>query len=401
MKKMISELAIDLALGLIAISGIYWAVRNSGVYLPTYKIRADVGEAWNKGGFAVALVWPPHRDLSFVEGATLAWEENNAAHNALSEKIRLRMFTETDTGDGTQVARQVALHHDVVAVLGHEFSSSAIGASLVYENNGILFIAPNPTSPRLTTHGFQFVFRTTPDDRAIAQALVQFAKQQKYLKVAVLYARTALGESLAPSVVSQLAKQDIELIFYRSYLPHEDSSRQDFRAMIAELNQKTFDAIVVADELPRAANLVSDLRHMGITQPILGGNQLDSPELWRIAGQSSEGLYTVSAGNTSIRTPEYTAFRQSFSKRYGSEPGYGASQGYETFRLLIAAVLESKSAEPIVLATTLRVGKWNGIFGPFSFTHEGDVVGRLLFTKRMNDGIFASVPSPKDLCCLP
>ena len=311
------------------------------------------------------------------------------------------MFTETDNAHGTRVAQQVASYSDVVAVLGHEFSSSAIDASVVYENHGILFLAPQSTSPRLTTHGFQFVFRMTPDDRAIATALVRFAKQQAFSKIAILYARTALGESLAPSLVSQLAKEGMELTFYRSYLPLKDWRHQDFRAMIADLMQKPFDAILLVDELPRAANLVSDLRRMGIRQPILGGDKLDSPELWEIAGQAADGVYAVSAVDTSTQTPEYIAFRQGFRKRYGVEPGYGASQGYESVRLLIEAVLESKSADPVVLATTLRVGKWKGIFGPFSFSHEGDIVGRTLSSKRMNDGIFAAVSEKEPLCCRP
>jgi branched-chain amino acid transport system substrate-binding protein len=401
MKRMIAEIGIHLALGLMAIAAIYWAVGSFGIYQPSHKLRATVGGAWEKNGFSIAVVWPPHGDLSFIEGATFALEENNAAHNALSQRIRLRMFKELDNADGRRVAQQVASYQDVVAVLGHEFSSSAIDASLVYENHGILFLAPNSTNPRLTTHGFQFVFRMTPDDRAIATALVRFAKQQAFSKIAILYARTALGESLAPSLVGQLAKQGMELTFYRSYLPLKDWRHQDFRAMIADLIQKPFDAILLVDELPRAASLISDLRRMGIRQPILGGDKLDSPELWEIAGQAADGVYAVSAVDTSTQTPEYIAFRQGFRKRYGVEAGYGASQGYESVRLLIEAVLESKSADPVVLATTLRVGKWKGIFGPFSFSHEGDIVGRTLSSKRMNDGIFAAVSEKEPLCCRP
>jgi branched-chain amino acid transport system substrate-binding protein len=402
MKRIIAEIGIDLALGLLAIAIIYSAVGSLGFYHPAYKLREAVGQAWEKNGFSVAIVWPPHREASFVEGAKLALDENNSAHNALSQRIRLRMFTETDIANGTRVAQQVASYHDVVAVLGHEFSSSAIAASLVYENHGILFLAPNSTSPRLTIHGFQFVFRLTPDDRAIAAALVRLSKQQAFSKVAILYARTPLGESLAPSLVSQLAKQEIELTFYRSYLPHEDWHHQDFRAMIADLMQERFDAVLVVDELPRAAGLVSDLRRMGIKQPILGGDKLDSPVLSEMAGQAADGVYAVSAVDFSAQTPEYAAFRQRFRKRYGAEPGYGASQGYDSLRLLIEAVLESRSADPIVLATTLRVAKWRGIFGPFSFSREGNIVGRSLFTKRMNSGIFAAIPPGKDVsCCRP
>jgi branched-chain amino acid transport system substrate-binding protein len=141
---------------------------------------------------------------------------------------------------------------------------------------------------------------------------------------------------------------------------------------------------------------------MGVKQPILGGNSLDSPELAEIAGQAAHGIYSVSASDTSTQTPENVAFRQGFRKRYGTDPGYSASQGYESVRLLIAAILESRSADPIVLATTLRVGKWKGIFGEFSFSRQGDIVGRNLSTKGINNGIFAAVPQGKEpVCCQP
>src|SRR4051812_10624640 len=159
MKKMMAEIGIDIALGVFAILIIYVAVGGFGTYRPLHKLRAKVGGAWQKKGLTVALVWPPNRESGFIEGAMLAFDENNAAGNTLSKRIRIRMFKENDSVDGTRVAQEIASYPDVVAVLGHESSSSAIGASVVYENHGILFIAPNPTSPRLTIHGFQYVFR--------------------------------------------------------------------------------------------------------------------------------------------------------------------------------------------------------------------------------------------------
>jgi branched-chain amino acid transport system substrate-binding protein len=248
MKRMMTEMGIDLVLALTAIFVIYWAVRGFGIYQPPSKLREAVGEAWEKNGFSIAVVWPAHRDLSFVEGAEFALEENNATHNVLSQKIRLRMFTERWINQATRIAQRVAANSDVVAVIGHEFSSSALAASLIYETRGILYLAPQSTDPSLTTHGFQFVFRMTPDDRAMAAALVGFAKQQKFSKIAILYARTTLGESLGPRLVSELAKHGMELAFYHSYLPLEDWPRPDFRPMIADLMQKPFDAVMVVDQ---------------------------------------------------------------------------------------------------------------------------------------------------------
>ena len=128
---------------------------------------------------------------------------------------------------------------------------------------------------------------------------------------------------------------------------------------------------------------------------ILAGDKLDSSDAWRLAGKAANNLYVASAVDPASVHPEYVAFRRRFADRYKSNPGYGASQGYEAFTLFVKAAEKSQSVDPVVVATTLKTNDWAGLFGTFRFTANGAITGRSVIIKRMQDGVFNTVAEEK------
>jgi hypothetical protein len=65
--------------------------------------------------------------------------------------------------------------------------------------------------------------------------------------------------------------------------------------------------------------------------------------------------------------------------------------------LLAKAMLASNTADPLIVATTLHCTKsWAGLFGGFSFDGEGDVLGREIFIKHMENGNLDTVALLRD-----
>jgi hypothetical protein len=60
--------------------------------------------------------------------------------------------------------------------------------------------------------------------------------------------------------------------------------------------------------------------------------------------------------------------------------------------LLADAGRESETADPLVVATTLRAYKWEGLFGEYEFTETGDIEGRHITIKRLQNDQFTTVP---------
>jgi branched-chain amino acid transport system substrate-binding protein len=388
---------VEVVSGVIIVSLLlYISMLRSSYYQPYFEERSKVGSNWRKNGFTVAVVWPPHQDYSFVHGFKVALEELDEEKGPLAGKIHAAYYEEgwdTSGKSGADIAQKVVRDRNVVAVLGHETSASAIPASLTYEMHGILFLTPKSTDPRLTTHNFLYTFRLTPNDREIASAMVEFAKQRGWNKVGIFYARSPVGESLAPLIQAQTVNKGVEVAFLRSFLARdEDWQDEDFRPMIAEIRKDQFDAVMIADQLPRAAKLVMDLRKMGMDKPIIANDKLDSGRLWDVAQQAANDVYVASTVDPSSTTPRFLEFKQRFRKRWGEDPGYGASQGYEALMMLADAGRESDSADPLVVATTLRAYKWDGLFGKYEFAQNGDIEGRHITIKRQMNDQFTTVP---------
>lgn len=372
---------------LMAAGAFYWVIYREHYYHAPHAARSAAGDSVFQKGGTVAVVWPDGVCCGFIHGVRMAWEENSQ-NGPLAGKVKLREFHERTRGH-REAAASAASDPATLAVLGHESSESAVAASLTYESNGLLFMTPMATEPRLTGYGFRYLFRLTPSDSEIAASLAQLAKEKGWKRLGVVYARTEHGESFAPHFVAQAEEAGLKVTLMRSYLPHADEEyRQDFRPLIAGFNDEPYDAVVIADRLPRAGWLLRDMRAMGVTAPVLGGDKLDSPLLWKTAGRAANGVYVASAVDPESALPEAVRFRREFERRFGAPPDYEATQGYEAYRLLAGAWEASRSGAPVVVATTLRTRPWKGLFGQYSFTAEGDIRGRAISIKRMQDGVF-------------
>jgi branched-chain amino acid transport system substrate-binding protein len=372
--------AVLLIGGVLVLSGL------PGRAAPGYDARTEVGDNWNTRGFTVAVVWPPSPPgrPDFVQGARLAWEDVNGGTGPLAGRIRLRVVDEPLRYE-SDAARNVARDGDVVAVIGNALSEHVVPASLIYEQHSIVYITPQATDPRSTSHDFQYVFRLTPSDVEIAAALASFAHNAGYKRVGLVYAQSEHGDSASRQFEAKATALGIRVPFERSYHPSRDDwQKQDFRPLAAEVRGYDVDAIMIADELPLAGKLVRDLFEMGVRQPLLATDKLDSSELRQIAGDAAAAqVHLASPFDPTSAAPDYVEFRKLFALRYGVEPDYAAAQGYEAFMLIAHACLAAKSAAPLTLATTIRLAPaWHGLFGTFSFKQEGGVLGRQVEIKR-------------------
>lgn len=371
---------------------LYEFVFRDFYFTPIDRQRQLLKNNWLQDGFSVALVWPPHTDKSLIEGVTLAKEEIDAGGGPLAGKIQLRTFTET--ADKGAIARQVAEYSDVLCVIGHEVAGTSIPASITYEKHGIIFISPKITDQRLTRHDFNYTLRLTPDDSNMAAALASFAAERGLRRVGVIYGRQLRHQLLADNFVAAAKRYGIDVPFARSYFRDTDGDNQDFRPFVAEIRKIEFDALVMADDLPWGGKIVKDIRAMGVQVPLLASDKLDSMQIWDIAGKASNNMYVASAVNPDSSNPLYAQFRDRFSARFGVPPGYGASQGYEAFKLFTNAVLAATSADPVVIITTIKMRSWDGIFGRVSFKLNGDIEGREISIKAMHDGKFSVISIP-------
>ena len=98
-----------------------------------------------------------------VAGARLAAERLNAAGGILGEQVTVEALDDKcDGATGAAVANQL-VGRGAALVVGHACTAAALPAAAVYAANGIVFISPAATNPRLTDEAVgSTVFRLAP-----------------------------------------------------------------------------------------------------------------------------------------------------------------------------------------------------------------------------------------------
>jgi branched-chain amino acid transport system substrate-binding protein len=378
-----------IAIGALALVVYALLIRNA-YYTSAEQTREAYSEWPPNKTLTIGVVWPERAEPGLMEGVQLALGELNASDSPLANKIVLRRYTE-ELGDTGEVARRIASDSDLVAVIGHEVAESAIPSSITYENHAIVFLSPTVSLKRLTTHLFNYTFQLVPEDHDFTQALTQYAIHRDWRRVGVLYGRIEHGEFASRLFAREMLAAGLHVPFFRSYNEQADWRKEDFRSLIAGVMPIPVDAVMLADELPWGAVLLRDMRKMGMHVPVLATNPTDSVDLWPLAQTAANNVFVASVVEEDSQHPPFATFRERFNRKFGSNPGYRASQGYEAFWLFVHAAERSSSVDPLLVATTLKTNTWDGLFGPYSFASNGSIQGRDVIIKQMQDGQFKAV----------
>jgi branched-chain amino acid transport system substrate-binding protein len=131
-------------------------------------------------------------------GVAMAVAELNQEGGLLGEPIEVVLADDyCDAEQGVAAARKL-IDDGVVFVAGHLCSGAAIPASALYEEAGIVMIAPTATNPKLTEQGFSNVFRVVNRDTEQARLAGDYlAEQWADAKIAILHDGTVYGRGLA------------------------------------------------------------------------------------------------------------------------------------------------------------------------------------------------------------
>ena len=138
-------------------------------------------------------------------GVAMAVAEINQAGGLLGEPSKWSLADDyCDAEQGVAAARKL-IADGVVFVAGHLCSGAAIPASALYQEAGIIMIAPTATNPKLTEQGFSNVFRVVNRDTEQARLAGDYlAEQWADAKIAILHDGTVYGRGLAEETRRQL-----------------------------------------------------------------------------------------------------------------------------------------------------------------------------------------------------
>lgn len=325
----------------------------------------------------IGLVSPltgPVASLAPSEGTILAVEEINARGGINGKKIELIIEDGKCEGRAAASAAQKLIHIDKVAfILGGQCSVETLAIAPIAERAKVLAIASMSTSPDIS-HAGQFIFRTSPNSLKQGQVLAEYAfKKANYRTVAVFVEESPYAAPIANGFSATLKSLGGGILVTHEF----NTGTADFRSLIAAVSTSRPDAVVViAQSIPLAAQIVRQMRELGINVPILGTETTGNvPSAWPEYAPLFEGM-VFSQANFALTEPNALAMIERYGKRFGRiglKYPYQA-EAYDAAGLLAEAI-ERCGEESEKVRECLQTSEgYEGVTGEIRFDENGDAV---------------------------
>ncbi len=370
------------------------------------KERSDLAELAqeSKQPIIIGISWP-ETSPSFLQGVKLAVKKINAEGGVLNRPLELIINTdETKLFESplstseyqnivVNIADSFANNPDMIAVMGHSDSNAALLASVIYQNNGLLFFAPTATNLRLTNHQFDYFFRTIPNNYEMGIHIADYIAEQGYKKVALLYDRDTYATELADTFSGYANEQHgTEIVFSRSFF----KSSVNLTSLIIDLKKTAeFDLIFVASNPQFVKNIYQKSRDMGIRIPFIGGETLARHAFLAKVMEWENAKNIKKTMIPTIFNPllaENQAFMKLFEAAYPDDnywPEQNAALGYDNIMLLSHAIKRAQSTVPIRIADSLRyMQPCRGVAGNYQFSEEGDLISKPFYFREVHQGLY-------------
>jgi branched-chain amino acid transport system substrate-binding protein len=307
------------------------------------------------------------------QGIQLA-EKAVESSSYMESSLKLQAIFE-DTGataDGAALAVEKLINdHRAAGLIGPTLSSQALVADPIAQRSGVPIIAISNTAPGIVETG-HYIFRCSMPESAVIAATVKMAGIQGTKKAGILWGNDdsfTVGGYKAFKQACQ--KYGIELLVEEQFTRGET----DFQDRLTRILSSAPNAICVSALIKEAVPIVKQLRSLGYTGLIIGGNGFNTTELIRQAGEAANGVMVGTAWNytsTNIRNIE---FINSFQKSYGNKPDQFAAQAYTSVWLYADALKTAKSIKPGAIRDALaKLSNLNTPLGLFSFNKEREPV---------------------------
>jgi branched-chain amino acid transport system substrate-binding protein len=305
-------------------------------------------------------------DLPSSRGARLAVDEANKAGGVLGRPVKL-ISVDGQTKPKV-IARETArlFRHEptVTGLIGFSDTDMVLAAAPIAAKNKRVFLTSGATSPQLPHDVPRYLFLACFGDNEQAAAGAEWAvKTLKSRSAVVLYKQASSYARLLHGYFQARFKQlGGKVLAVRAYTP------ATIKAAVKGLPPA--DLVYLAAQPDDVAAAIRALRRAGVAAPVLGGDGLDIGAAWKQVTPADKIYFTTHAYlGADNPDPRVQAFRAAYAKAYPEKEADAFSAlGYDTARLLLAAIASAGSARPQAVRKALAATTaFAGVSGTISY----------------------------------
>jgi branched-chain amino acid transport system substrate-binding protein len=311
---------------------------------------------------------------SAINGVLMATSEVNQAGGINGQKIDV--VIEDDKGSPEEAARLTAKLIDqdkVVAIIAGGTSGNSRAAAPKAQASHIPMISPSSTDPAVTQTG-NYIFRACFVDTFQGEVMANFAiNTLKAKKAAIIFDfNSPYSKGLTDYFKLSFGRLGGTIVSEQTYTQGD----ADFKGQLSTIRSAEPDVIYIPGYYGDVALIAKQARMIGLTQPLLGGDGWDAPELWQLGGDALNGAYISTHYSVDDPSPSIQQFVDLYKQRYGNLlPDAHAALAYDAARLLFDAIARTGSTESDKLREALAQTKnFNGVTGVISMDADRNAV---------------------------
>lgn len=325
---------------------------------------------------------------AMLRGVEMLVDDVNANGGIHDRPVRIIAVDDGNTPEGAAAAASTfADDGRVVGVVGHFYSSTALGATRIYDDHGLVNIVPVANDPRVT-RGSPWVFGMLPPTDAESRFMAAYLSRILGIgRAAVIHETEAYGRGLAAAFLAEADRLGIEIVAVEAF----DPSLATPSTTVRGLPESADHAVLVFSQVDAGREILEEIHLRGVRAPVLVPSAfVEDPSLPAFTREFDVTLYAVSPFLYQTANAQATRFQQEYLERYGEEPGTGAPMAYDAVRLLLTAV-EEAGAERAAVRDYLRELREprtiHSVTGILTMD-EGGAVDRPLYVTHVDEGHF-------------
>lgn len=279
---------------------------------------------------------------STKNGIELAVEEINKAGGINGKKVTL--VVEDDQGRPEQAKTVISklINQDKVqAVLGEVASSNSLAAAPVAQEAKIPMITPSSTNPKVTEVG-DYISRVCFIDPFQGSVMAKFAANTLKAKTAAIIGdvQSDYSKGLTEFFTQEFTKLGGRVVAEQKYAQTDP----DFKAQLTAIRNSNPDVIYIPGYYGQVGIIARQARELGMNMPLLGGDGWDSPELWKLGGESLKNAYISNHYSADNPAPEIQNFVKAYQAKFNTVPDALAALAYDSMNVLADAIKRAGGA---------------------------------------------------------
>jgi branched-chain amino acid transport system substrate-binding protein len=307
-------------------------------------------------------------------GVLMAADEINRLGGINGRKIDIVIEDDQGSPERAATVTTKLINQDkVVAVVGGGGSANSLAAAPRAQSLKIPFISPSSTDPAVTKTG-DYIFRVCFIDPFQGEVMARFAANAlKAKKTAIMVdLNNPYSRGLSEFFELSFTKLGGLIVSKQSYTQGDP----DYRGQLSTIRAASPDAIYLPGYYGDVAIIAKQARQLGLTQPLLGGDGWDAPELWQLGGDALNNSYISSHYSADDPSPVIQKFVHEYKLLYGNlEPDAHAALAYDAMKVIADAIQRAGSTEAGGLRDALaRTTNFPGVTGVISINTDRDAV---------------------------